>query len=655
MVVSARNLRSLRKCQQSNCQNETRELINHFSTAMPIVSRPKWELRLTNHTIRALIRSGRLEDARNMFDKLKQRDIITWNSMIMGYTQRLEVVTAQNLFDQMPERDVVTWNLMISCYMSSRRTEYIEYARYLFDQMPRRDVISWNTMISGYAKIGQIDEALRLFYCMPEKNVVSWNAAISGLLQNGDVKAGIELFKRMPERDAASFSVLVSGLVQNGKLDAAANVLYDFQTSGDTIIDLVYAYNTLIVGYGQKGMIKEARCLFDQIPCYTSKGRSFGRNIVSWNSMIMCYVKAGYIKSARKLFDRMVEKDTVSWNTMISAYVHTSNMKEASKLLTKMPNPDIFSWNLIVSGYAQGGNLGLAYKYFQRIPKKTCVSWNSIIAGCEKNADYEGAIRLFVQMQLERVKPDKHTLSSLLGVCAESIDLHLGMQIHQLVAKSVLPDVPLNNSLITMYAKCGAIVEARSIFDKMKFHKDVISWNAMIGGYAAHGLAREAFELFNTMKELNVKPTYITFIAVLSLCAHAGLVEEGRFQFKSMVYEFGIEPRLEHFASLVDIVARDGRIEEAMGIIKNMPIDPDKVVWGALLGACRVHNHLEYAKTAAEVLMELEPESSGPYLLLYNMYIEAGRLDEANEIRMRRDRNSVKKQSAYSIVNSIHP
>nr|GMD54538.1 pentatricopeptide repeat-containing protein At1g62260, mitochondrial [Ipomoea batatas]GMD57342.1 pentatricopeptide repeat-containing protein At1g62260, mitochondrial [Ipomoea batatas] len=676
MAVSSRNLSSyrcplmaLRHNRQSNrhsrasgayiAKKQTCQMVNYFSTLKPRVSRDPPELWLANKKITELIRRGRLEDARSLFDKLRHRIIVTWNSMLTGYIQRREMAKAQDLFDEMPERDVVSWNLMISGYMSCRGSAYIEYGRYLFDRMPMRDIISWNTMITGYAKIGKIDEALKLFDCIPEKNVVSWNAVISGLFQNGEVKTAIEFFNRMPERDAASLSALVSGLIQNDKLDIAANVLFDFQRSSNKSSDLVYAFNTLIVGYGQKGRIDDARHLFDQIPFYTDRGigqcRRFERNVVSWNSMIMCYVKAGNMVSARELFDLMVEKDTFSWNTMISGYVRISNMEEASNLFSMMPNPDAFSWNTIISGYAQGGKLKLACDFFQRMPQKNRVSWNSMIAAYERNADYKGAIRLFIQMQLAGEKPDRHTLSSLLGICAETVALCLGMQIHQLVTKTVIPDVPLNNSLITMYARCGAIMEARSIFDRMKFCKDVISWNAMIGGYASHGLATEAFELFDRMKELKMKPTYITFIAVLSACAHAGLVEEGRFHFKSMVDEFGIEPRLEHFASLVDIVGRHGRIEEAMDIVKSMPVKPDKVVWGALLGACRVHNNLEFAQTAAEALMQLEPESSGPYILLYNMYIEAGRLDDANEIRMRRERNSVKKEPAYSMVNSIYP
>jgi pentatricopeptide repeat protein len=611
-----------------------------------------------NKKISHLIRTGRLSEARGVFDNMKHRNTVTWNSMISGYVQRGEMGKARNLFDEMPERDIVSWNLMISGYISCRGSGYIEEGRKLFDNMPERDCVSWNTMISGYAKNGRMDEALRIFNSMRERNVVSWNAMITGFLRNGDVVNATEYFERMPERDAASLSALVSGLIQNGELDKAAKVMLECVNKDEGREDLVHAYNTLIAGYGQRGRVGEARRLFDQIPFYGDRGKegsgSFERNVVSWNSMIMCYVKAGDIASARELFDQMTERDTISWNTMISGYVHLSNMKEASNLFGKMPNHDTLSWNTMISGFAEIGSLELANDFFRRMPQKNLVSWNSMIAGYEKNEDYKGAIKLFAQMQLEGEKPDRHTLSSVLSVSTGLVDLHLGMQIHLLVTKTVIPDVPINNSLITMYSRCGAINEARSIFDEMKLWKDVISWNAMIGGYASHGFSKEALELFKLMKRLNVWPTYITFISVLNACANAGLVEEGRKQFKSMSSEYGIEPRVEHFAALVDIVGRHGQLEEAMDLINSMPCEPDKAVWGALLGACRVHHNVELARVAAEALMRLEPESSAPYVLLYNMYADVGQWDNAAEVRMIMENNNIRKQPGFSWVDSSH-
>ncbi|KAE8687975.1 Pentatricopeptide repeat-containing protein [Hibiscus syriacus] len=339
---------------------------------------------------------------------------------------------------------------------------------------------------------------------------------------------------------------------------------------------------------------------------------------------------------------------------MINGYVQILDMEEALNLFNVMPTPDNMSWNSMISGYAQMGNLERAREYFEMMPQKHLVSWSTMVAGYEKNRDYKGAIELFKRMQAEGEKPDRHTLSSVLSVSTGLVDLKLGMQIHQLVSKSVIPDVPIENSLITMYSRCGALIESHVSFDGLKSSKDVISWNAIIGGYASHGYALEALELFESKKKSNVQPTYITFIYVLSACTHAGLVGGGWAYLKSMVSEYGIEPRIEHYASLVDNVARHGQLEEAMDLIKSMPFEPDKEIWGALLSACRLHNNVELAPVAAEALMRLEPESSAAYILLYNMYVEAGQWEAAAEVREMMERNNIRKQAAFSLIDSSY-
>ncbi|KAF5751031.1 Mitochondrial editing factor 9 isoform 1 [Tripterygium wilfordii] len=626
------------------------------SRSRPNISSQNSEIYTLNKKISNLIRTGRFTEARLVFDKMVNRTIVSWNSMIGGYVKRREIAKARKLFDEMPERDIVSWNLMIQGYVSCHGNRFLEEGRNLFDKMPDRDCVSWNTMMSGYAKNGRMDEALWLFDSMPEKNVVSWNALISGFLQNGDVASAIECFKRRPEKNAESLSALVSGLVQNEKLDEAERILVECGDEDGGNDYLLRAYNTLIAGYGHRGRVDDARHLFDRIPCNlgprNGDNGTFKRNVVSWNTMIMCYVKAGGIVSARELFDQMTERDIVSWNTMISGYVRVSNMQEASTLFCKMPSPDTQSWNSMISGFTGIGNLELARSYFERMPQKNVISWNSMIAGYEKNEEYKEAVKLFIQMQFEGEKPDRHTLSSVLSVCSGMVDLHLGKQIHQMVTKMVLPDVPINNSLITMYARCGEINEAQTIFNEMELPIEVITWNAMIGGYASHGFAAEALEVFKLMKRSYVQPTYVTFISVLSACAHAGLVEEGKLLFKSMVNEYGIQPRLEHYASLVDVIGRSGQLNEAMDLINNMPFEPDKAVWGALLGACRVHNNAELARVAAEALIKLEPESSASYVLLYNMFAELGQWDDATEVRMMMERNNIKKEVGYSWVDS---
>ncbi|KAL2933474.1 hypothetical protein RDABS01_016593 [Bienertia sinuspersici] len=615
------------------------------------------DLRTWNKRISHLIRNGYFSEARSLFDKMLERNTRTWNTMMNGYVKSGEIWKARRLFDEMPERDkdVVSWNLMISGYLSCRGggMRYLEEGKKLFDQMPKRDLVSWNTVISGYARIGRMDDALCLFKSMPERDVISWNAMVTGFLQNNDADKAVEWFRKMPKRDASSLSALVSGLVRIDKWDMAKEIVVECGKGTEMKKgDLVQAYNTLIVGYGKKGRVDEARSLFDQIS-YWPHGKfrenmGFERNVVSWNAMIMSYVKVGDVISARELFDQMVDRDTYSWNTMISGYVQASDMEQATQLFSQMPNPDIMSWNIMVSGYAQSGNLESALDFFNRSPKRNLVSWNSVIAGCDANADYKGAIKLFIQMRFEEVTPDRHTLSSILSVCTGLAALDLGRQIHQLIIKTLIPDLPINNSLVTMYSRCGAINEARIMFDEMGIGKDVISWNAIIGGYASHGYATTALELFEEMKRVKEQPTAITFVSVLNACAHAGLLNDGRKYFDSMLSNYGIEPRTEHYAALVDTVGRHGYLQEALNLIYNMPHKPDKAIWGALLGACKIHNNVELAQIASEELSKLEPESSAPYVLLHNMFADVEQWEDAKKVRKIMDIHKIRKGRASS-------
>ncbi|KAI6677538.1 hypothetical protein NL676_038334 [Syzygium grande] len=496
-------------------------------------------------------------------------------------------------------------------------------ARAAFDAAGCRNTVTWNAMITGYVKRGEMTRARELFDGMPQRDVTSWNLMISGYVAcrgSGFVEEGRDLFERMPERDCVS-------------------------------------WNTMISGYAKAGRMDEASWLFSRMP---------ERNVVSWNTMVTGFLRNGDVERAVEFFKEMPERDSASLSGLVSGLIHNDKLDEAARIFLEHGNPDggeeiVGAYNTLIAGYGQRGcieearylfdlipydndkgkggarrypetgKVELARDFFEKMPQKNLVSWNSVIAGYEKNEDYKGAVGLFIQMLTNGEKPDRHTLSSILAVATGLVDLCLGLQIHQLVTKTVNPDVPIKNSLITMYSRCGAIVEAQTIFDKVKLQKNVITWNAMIGGYASHGLAAEALELFNLMKRFEVRPTYITFISVLSACAHAGLVEEGWRHFLSMVKEYGIEPTVEHFASLVDIVGRHGQLNEALDIIKDMPMKPDKAVWGALLGACRVHDNVELARVAAEALMQLEPESSAPYILLYNMFADSGRWDDANE------------------------
>eukprot|EP01018_Ginkgo_biloba_P009129 Gb_37178 [translate_table: standard] len=282
---------------------------------------------------------------------------------------------------------------------------------------------------------------------------------------------------------------------------------------------------------------------------------------------------------------------------------------------------------------------------------------NAFVGSYAQNRQSLESMNLFKEMQQAGVKPNYFTFAGILSACATLSALEHGNQVHsRIIIIGYNSNVVLASALVDMYAKCGAIYEARHLFDKM-VHPDVVSWNAMIAGYALNGCGREALQLFQKMTWATVKPNHSTFFGVLSACNYAGLVDEGRHYFNSMSQYHGIEPRADHYACMIDLLGRVGRLDEAANIMDSMPFEPNAIMWGALLGACRCHGNVELAKRAAEVLFELEPHSAVPYVQLSNIYAAAGRWDDVANMRKTMKDRGVKKKPGCSwieVKNRVH-
>lgn len=285
---------------------------------------------------------------------------------------------------------------------------------------------------------------------------------------------------------------------------------------------------------------------------------------------------------------------------------------------------------------------------FNCMDKSDVVTWTAMIHSLAHLGMAHSALAYFREMQILRIQNDQTTLSTVLPVC----DLKTGKQIHAHIYRNGFTSViAVHNALIHMYSKNGCNTIAYSVFVNME-GRDVVSWNAMIGGFGMNGFGQAALDLLQEMRHSGVCPNSLTFTSVLSACSHSGLVGKGLQIFHKMNREFGFEPRTEHFACVVDLLARAGQLDDAVEFINRMPEKPDKCVWGAVLSASRAHQNVCIGVLAAENLVQLEPNNAGNYVTLSNMYVRAGRWEDAVRVRKQMDSRNLVKPSGYSFIEN---
>ncbi|KAK9713659.1 hypothetical protein RND81_06G042900 [Saponaria officinalis] len=310
---------------------------------------------------------------------------------------------------------------------------------------------------------------------------------------------------------------------------------------------------------------------------------------------------------------------------------------------------DSFVQASLVAFYAKCGEVRVARKVFDEMPERSVVAWNAMVSGYEQNGFSKEAVEVFRLMRDKGVEPDSATFVGVLSACAQLGALELGTWVHDhVIAHGLDTSVVLETALINMYARCGNVRKAREVFNGMKV-RNVVAWTAMISGYGTHGYGKEAIELYELMKSHGPSPNEITFVAILSACAHAGLVNEGRRIFSSMTTNYGITPRIEHHVCMVDLLGRAGLLNEAYDHVLRLKT-PSSAIWTALLGACKMHKNLDLGVEAAEQLLAIEPENSGHYVMLSNVYALAGKMDKVEKIRNIMIKKKLKKRVGYSVI-----
>ncbi|KAI3888858.1 hypothetical protein MKX03_036042 [Papaver bracteatum] len=386
-------------------------------------------------------------------------------------------------------------------------------------------------------------------------------------------------------------------------------------------------------------------------------------NLFVGNGLIAMYGKCDCLIETRNVLDHMNNRDVVSWNSMVAGYAQNGRFNEALEVCKHMKlerlKPDAGTMASLSPAITSTSseNISFVKAMFDEMSDKGLVSWNVMIAVYVNNSMPNEALELYSQMEVDGIEPNAVTIASILPACGDLSAFMQGKKIHEyVVRKQLAPNLVLENALIDMYAKCGSLVEAREIFDQMR-NRDIVTWTSLISAYGMSGQGRDAVDLFSKMLNSGLIPDQIAFVSVLSACSHSGLLTEGRHYYKVMTDEYKIVPRIEHYSCMVDLLGRAGNIYEAYDFIKQMPLEPNERIWGALLSACRVHSNMEIGLVAADRLFQLSPEQAGYYVLLSNIYAKAGRFEDVTTVRSIMKSKGIQKLPGCSDVelgNKVH-
>nr|XP_043634650.1 pentatricopeptide repeat-containing protein At3g26782, mitochondrial [Erigeron canadensis] len=491
-------------------------------------------------------------------------------------------------------------------------------------------------------------------------DVWSWNSVIADLARAGDSVESLLAFAAMrklsltPNRSTFPCTIKSCAALFDhcsGKQIHLQAFVFGFHND-------VFVSSALIDMYSKCGYLDDAYNVFDETPV---------RNVVSWTSMITGYVQHGRPYDALYVFKDFLRQesenqneneacvDAVAMVTVLAACSSTSNKNVTEGVhgvvVKKGFEENTKIGNTLVDAYAKCGLLGFSRKAFDEIMDKDVTTWNSMIAVCAQHGMSTQALELFHAMVRDSyVNYNAVTLSAVLLACAHSGALQIGKCVHdQIIKMGLEEDVVVGTSVVDMYCKCGQVRTARIAFDRIK-NKNVRSWTAMVAGYGMHGYAREALDVFYEMIRVKLVPNYITFVSVLSACSHAGLVDEGWHWFQTMEHKYCIKPGVEHYSCMVDLFGRAGYLNKAYDLIKNMKVRPDFVIWGSLLAACRKHKNVELGEISARQLFELDPQNCGYYVLLSNIYAEAGRWEDVAKMRIHMKNHELSKTPGFSLV-----
>ncbi|XP_024525474.1 pentatricopeptide repeat-containing protein At2g13600 [Selaginella moellendorffii] len=631
---------------------------------------------VANTLVDTYAKCGSMVDARRVFEAIaQQRDVISWTALILGYAENGQGSVALDLFEAMqaygcaPNALTYVATLKACSSLASRETEprakmvLLEKTMAIHSRAARAkhdsDNFIANTLVDAYAKCGSLPDSQRVFDRISRRDVVSWTALILGHAESDHPQVALELFSGLEDCYVNSLTFVAAlkactnqaareeGRGIGGKLVKMRSLETAFwihQQAANKSCDLdVVLGNTLLDLYANCGSLPDARRLFDRLPA---------RSVVSWNAMMLGYAENKEAESALELFSLMEKSCQPTSRTFVAALKACAVLAEAEEgreLEGKVAKMcalekgiavhlrassygfqwDLFVANSLVDMYAKCGSMVDSRRVFDGMRRHDVVSWNSLISGYADNDQGEAALELFVPMELEGCAHDSRTFLASLKACGCVGALDIGRTLHGKIRELGLDsDVVIATSLVDFYGKCGSMVDAEQVFSSI-VTKDIVAWNALLTGYSRQGDTEALFQAFDRMmaSRPRVRPDGVTFLCVLTACSHSGLVEQGKRYFEAMKSIHGLDPGMEHYHCLVDILGRSNRLEEAVAMVKEMPVVANIVSWTTVLSACQKWKNIEVAKVAFDALLELDEEQPAARVLMANIYGSVGMWD----------------------------
>ncbi|KAK8691763.1 hypothetical protein V6N13_075261 [Hibiscus sabdariffa] len=619
-----------------------------------IVSGVPRDMYTNNHLLAMYVKFDRISVARKVFDEMHERNVISWTALISGYSQV-----------GMAEKALECFGLMVNDGMEPNYYTFVSAVsacaiigdgragRGVHGKIYRSGVdfstpVS-NSLINMYGKCGLLKSAQLVFDSMLEPNLISWTSLLSCYSQLGENLKSLKIFLQ-----SRRVGVRTNEFACASVLSACA---------GSEDLKFGMQMHCLVVKCGlefdkfvETGLISVyAKCGDLNSACQVVLEVNQS-NLVAWNSLIGGYVQQGKRREAIDIFLKLhssgIKPSERTFSSILGASADTENIEVGNQLHTlviKMGyNSFLIVRNAVLDFYSKCGLLQESLRTFEDMDERDIVSWNSLISGYVGSGQFENAINLLKDLLFQGYKPNIYTYSIILSVCSDIPAIEWGKQTHCCIIKPAFDsNVVVGSALIDMYAKCGVLNAARNVFDSLT-SKNLVSWNTMLTGYAQHGYAREALDIYGMMQRADVKPNDVTFIGLLSTCAHAGLLKEGLYYYDSMIRDHGIVPRLEHLASIVNLLARKGETRRAYEFIRSFPMEPGKVVWRCLLSGCKIHKDLVLGRLAAEKILSIDPEDTSAHIMLSNIYAEAKMWDKIAQLRKIMKEKAMKKDTGCS-------